>query len=519
MGAALELLCAVALLSAYGDSGAIRQHAAEVHFFVSPLIPLILIFPLAALLLGPSETADDVPDQSAAAPSLAALAGHFFALIVFLGLSAVLGTLPLMPVPSSRLLFGAWLVCGLLSTGSLAAIAAPACLLGIRMRRISASLMLGLAFGGVLGALVWFSKPLLSPLRQLTLWAVHGVLSGSGETVYGPTPEFVIGTANYIVEINLRCSGFEGMGIVGIVLGMYVWYYRQELRFPRIWLLFILGAMLAWLLNVLRIATMIELGSHLSPELATQGFHTYIGAILTSGLALGLVAWAQTTAFFKSTPVADLSLRQNHTALFLLPFLSVAATGLLVRAFSLHGFAIFYPLQVIAGLAVLAWLRIHALDLRWRVSWAALAAGIGVYGLWVYLIAAPPDDSGQDLGTMLAKLHSGLAVCWLVFRIVGSVLIAPVVEELAFRGYLLRRLIAEDFDAVPWRAFSGVSFFVSSLAFGALHSHLLAGTVAGAVYAGIMIRRDSLGEAIAAHAITNALLSVHVLATGRWELW
>jgi hypothetical protein len=33
------------------------------------------------------------------------------------------------------------------------------------------------------------------------------------------------------------------------------------------------------------------------------------------------------------------------------------------------------------------------------------------------------------------------------------------------------------------------------------------------------MRTNKLGESIAAHATTNALLAVYVLLFGRWQLW
>jgi membrane protease YdiL (CAAX protease family) len=39
------------------------------------------------------------------------------------------------------------------------------------------------------------------------------------------------------------------------------------------------------------------------------------------------------------------------------------------------------------------------------------------------------------------------------------------------------------------------------------------------IYAFAMLRRGRIGEAAAAHAVTNALLAVYVLATGNWQLW
>ncbi len=64
------------------------------------------------------------------------------------------------------------------------------------------------------------------------------------------------------------------------------------------------------------------------------------------------------------------------------------------------------------------------------------------------------------------------AVAWVIFRVFGSVVIVPLAEELAFRGYLVRRLIAADFESVPVDRFTWPSFLISSLLFGAMHQAL-----------------------------------------------
>ena len=56
----------------------------------------------------------------------------------------------------------------------------------------------------------------------------------------------------------------------------------------------------------------------------------------------------------------------------------------------------------------------------------------------------------------------------------------PVAEELAFRGFLIRRLISSDFEALGFRAFTYTSLLLSSVAFGLLHGdRWFAGAVAG----------------------------------------
>jgi len=96
----------------------------------------------------------------------------------------------------------------------------------------------------------------------------------------------------------------------------------------------------------------------------------------------------------------------------------------------------------------------------------------------------------------------------------------PIAEELAFRGFLLRRLISSDFDALPPRSFTWLGLAISSIAFGLLHGNLwLAGILAGLAYAWALLRKGSIGSAAAAHATTNALLAAYVLLFHQWHLW
>jgi CAAX prenyl protease-like protein len=60
---------------------------------------------------------------------------------------------------------------------------------------------------------------------------------------------------------------------------------------------------------------------------------------------------------------------------------------------------------------------------------------------------------------------------------------------------------------------------VSSLLFGLLHQRWLAGSVAGMAYALAYYRRGKLTDAIVAHALTNLLITLSVLATGDWYAW
>ena len=113
----------------------------------------------------------------------------------------------------------------------------------------------------------------------------------------------------------------------------------------------------------------------------------------------------------------------------------------------------------------------------------------------------------------------GWALAWLAARTVGSVITVPIAEELAFRGYLIRRLVAADFWKVPPGHFTPAALFGSSILFGALHQRWLAGSLAGLLFSLALSQRGRVSDAVLAHATTNALIAATVIATGRWALW
>ena len=140
--------------------------------------------------------------------------------------------------------------------------------------------------------------------------------------------------------------------------------------------------------------------------------------------------------------------------------------------------------------------------------------------IWMGLEWALPGASATSpVPTSLAEIPAGLAAVWLLVRVLGSVITVPIAEELAFRGYLLRRLLSAHFDDLSTLRFTGLSCVVSSVLFGALHGRWRAGTVAGRFSAWTRYRRGRVEDAILAHALTNALLAADVLILGHWELW
>jgi CAAX prenyl protease-like protein len=170
-------------------------------------------------------------------------------------------------------------------------------------------------------------------------------------------------------------------------------------------------------------------------------------------------------------------------------------------------------------------------EMRWKLSWQAVVVGIGVFAMWVGL-----DDLLVKLGlpNSYPKLKlsgaawnpnetfgMGSALAWffIVVRIAGSSLVVPMLEEVFFRSFLYRYVTRVDFLSVTLGAFVMRSFLITSLIFGFEHREWLAGLLCGFAYQGLVCRMNRLGDAIAAHAITNGLLGLWVVWRGAWQFW
>lgn len=378
--------------------------------------------------------------------------------------------------------------------------------------------VVALATGGCLFAA--YASPIWEPLARWTLLLASLMLRPfiPGLTVDVAARTF--GTQRFMLEVAPACSGYEGIGLILAFTTAWLWFFRKEWRFPRALLLIPLGVATIWVCNAVRVALLVFIGLW-SPEVAMQGFHSHAGWIAFNVVALGTCMVARRSSWLTAGDQQVLPagrIAANATAAYLLPFLAILAAGMVAGAAS-GRFEWLYPLRVLAAAAALWYFRDRYRTLDWRVGWPALALGALVFAIWIGL---EPLAGSAHVGepAALAQAPDAARIAWLAFRVLGAVITVPIAEELAFRGFLLRRVVSADFESVAWRTFAWAPFLISSIAFGVLHGERwLAGTLAGMIYACAMLRRGRIGEAAAAHAVTNALLAVYVLMTGNWQLW
>jgi hypothetical protein len=110
------------------------------------------------------------------------------------------------------------------------------------------------------------------------------------------------------------------------------------------------------------------------------------------------------------------------------------------------------------------------------------------------------------------------AVLWL--RALRACIVVPIVEELFWRAWLMRWIVAPEFLKIPLGSWSPRAFWIVAALFASEHGSFWAvGLLAGVLYNWWMIRTKSLADVMLAHAVTNACLSLYVVVAGKWEYW
>jgi hypothetical protein len=106
-------------------------------------------------------------------------------------------------------------------------------------------------------------------------------------------------------------------------------------------------------------------------------------------------------------------------------------------------------------------------------------------------------------------------------RIAGAALLVPVMEELFWRDFLWRTIIApNDFKLAKVGERDWKAFVIVSVAFAFVHGNWWLTSIVWAMMVGaLLVYTKSLGACIIAHGVTNLLLAGYVLWTKDWAFW
>jgi CAAX prenyl protease-like protein len=197
----------------------------------------------------------------------------------------------------------------------------------------------------------------------------------------------------------------------------------------------------------------------------------------------------------------------------------------------------FYPIAyagLVAIIAVLVWQPLRCVKLlnpHRNIGLPVLVGLIGVL-LWIPLAKLSIDEqiasylpswlrpSARQAYNPFAELeHPWLQSIFVVFRLIGLAAIVPIAEELFWRGFLLRWLVSEDWQKVPLATYTPLSFIGVVAMFTLAHPEWTAAAAYCSLLTGYFYWKKDLWGCTVAHAVSNLLLAIYVLATRDWILW
>ena len=181
-----------------------------------------------------------------------------------------------------------------------------------------------------------------------------------------------------------------------------------------------------------------------------------------------------------------------------------------------------YPLQTIVCVSLVFFFRREYEFGKLRQPIFVLIVGVLIFALWIspqVLFARPGRFIGFDPGTFSQQP----LLYWLtvLFRFLRLVIVVPLVEEIFWRGFLLRYLINEKFYDVSFGKYSAFSFWAVSVAFALGHStpDWIAAFSTGMAYNAVAYRTKSLTSCVVVHAVTNLLLGLWIMYSRQWGFW
>jgi CAAX prenyl protease-like protein len=202
-----------------------------------------------------------------------------------------------------------------------------------------------------------------------------------------------------------------------------------------------------------------------------------------------------------------------------------------------------YPLQTLLAAGVIAFYWRHYRWGSWSWRWAGAAAVLGLGGIaiwvlpaWVYetRLAGGEGEPGWWEWLGLTERREGYDPgelspwpLWekagLAMRFVRMGVVVPIVEELFWRGFLMRWVMAEGrpFQKMAFGRHGWKAFWITTLGVTLIHStpDMLAAFAWGSLVYVLAIGSKRLGMCVLMHAVANVALGLYVLETRQWGFW
>lgn len=216
---------------------------------------------------------------------------------------------------------------------------------------------------------------------------------------------------------------------------------------------------------------------------------------------------------------------RRHAAIpWVLPFFVFIALLAIQRVIPIPAW-----LRFIVSMGVIAGVSRSALRGRPSKPLLSVAIGVAVFIVWVapdqiapwWHHTLPFDNPIMGAPAGNTPPASKNDPVFLLFRIAISAIAVPILEELFWRGWLMRWIVnPEHFEKIPLGTYAPAAFWTVAILFASEHGSFWdVGLLAGIVYNWWMVRTRNVWDCILAHAVTNGVLAAYVIVAGQWQYW
>jgi CAAX prenyl protease-like protein len=199
-----------------------------------------------------------------------------------------------------------------------------------------------------------------------------------------------------------------------------------------------------------------------------------------------------------------------------------------------------YPLQTLTALGCVAWYW-RNMTFNWSWKWGLIAVPFGALGIALWLLPTMAYDwfglTGKTTGILKylgvdarsdgfdPSIFQNPAAWWtaVVLRFLRAVVVVALVEEIFWRGFLMRYVCdwEGDYWKQPFGRATWKSYLIVTGLFMLAHSP---SDYAGALVYGsltylLCVWSKSLGACVIMHATANFLMGLYIMASGKYGLW
>lgn len=198
-----------------------------------------------------------------------------------------------------------------------------------------------------------------------------------------------------------------------------------------------------------------------------------------------------------------------------------------------------YAAKILVTLIAVAFVWPAYREFPFRIGWLAVLVGVVGGPLWIGICHL--DLEHRLLQPLLTQISLGgmieagdrpafnpfvqfadqpaMVCAFLAVRFFGLVLVVPLIEEFFLRGFVMRFFMDREWWNIPFGKADTLAIFLGTAVPMLMHpGELVAALIWFSMITWLMLRTRNIWDCVAAHALTNLILGIYVVATGTWRL-